>query len=64
MAASAVKNDKIWELKTKLKVVTGKMRFYRWRYFCVKYLRAFLKVLVSLLISILAELGIKYFHKD
>jgi hypothetical protein len=30
----------------------------------VKYLRAFLKVLVSLLISILAELGIKYFNKD
>ena len=64
MATSAVKDDKIWELKTKLKIVTGKMRLYRWRYFCVKYLRAFLKILVSLLISILAELGIKYFHKD
>ena len=64
MDTSAVKDDKVWELKTKLKVVTGKMRFYRWRYFCVKYLRTFLKVLVSLLISILAELGIKYFNKD
>ena len=64
MATSAVKDDKVWELKTKLKVVTEKMRFYRWRYFCVKYLRAFLKVLVSLLISILAELGIKYCNRD
>ena len=64
MEASAAKGDKIWELKTKLRVVTGKMRLYRWRYFCVRYLRAVLKVLVSLLISILAELGIKYFNKD
>lgn len=39
MEASAVKDNKIWELKTKLRVVTGKMRSYRWRYFCVKYLR-------------------------
>jgi hypothetical protein len=59
-----VKNRTLWRLRARLRIVTSKMRLYRWRYFCVKYLRAFLKVLVSLLISILAELGIKFFNKD
>ena len=59
-----VKDDTIWKLKTKLKVVTGKMRMYRWRWFSVKYIPKILKVLVSLLISILAELGIKYFERE
>ena len=64
MATSAVKDDKIWELKTKLKIVTGKMRFYRWRIFCMKYLKPILKIAASVLISILAELGIKYCNRD
>ena len=49
-----VKDDTIWKLKTKLKVVTGKMRMYRWRWFSVKYIPKILRVLVSLLISIFA----------
>jgi hypothetical protein len=40
------------------------MRCYRWRWFQVKYIPKILKVLVSLLISILAELGVKYFDRD
>ena len=64
MAASAVKNDKIWELKTKLKLAMSKIRLYRWRIFCMKYLKPILKIAASVLISILAELGIKYCNRD
>ena len=64
MATSAVKDDKIWELKTKLKIAMGKIRFYRWRIFCMKYLKPILKIVASVLISILAELGIKYCNRD
>ena len=60
----AIKDDRILKLKMKLKHVTYKMRCYRWRWFSVKYIPKILKVLVSLLISILAELGIKYFDRD
>ena len=59
-----VKDDTIWKLKTKLKIVTGKMRSYRWRYFCVKYLKTVLKILFGILLSVLAELGVKYFDRD
>ena len=59
-----VKDDRILKLKMKLKHVTYKMRYYWWRWFSVKYIPKILKVLVSLLISILAELGIKYFDRD
>ena len=64
MAASAVKDDMIWRLKTRLRIVTGKLRFYKWRFFCMKYLKPVLKVVVSVLISILAELDIKYCNRD
>jgi hypothetical protein len=40
------------------------LRFYKWRFFCMKYLKPVLKVVVSVLISILAELGIKYCNRD
>ena len=60
----AIKDDRILKLKMKLKHVTYKMRYYWWRWFSVKYIPKILKVLVSLLISILAELGIKYFDRD
>ena len=59
-----VKDDRILKLKMKLKHVTYKMRYYWWRWFSVKYIPKILKVLVSLLISILAELGVKYFDRD
>ena len=58
------KDDRILKLKMKLKHVTYKMRYYWWRGFSVKYIPRILKVLVSLLISILAELGIKYYDRD
>ena len=58
------KDDRILKLKMKLKHVTYKMRYYWWRWFSVKYIPRILKVLVSLLISILAELGIKYYDRD
>lgn len=35
MDTSAVKDDKVWELKTKLKLAMSKIRFYRWRNFCM-----------------------------
>ena len=64
MAASAVKDDIIWKLKIKLKIAMSKIRFYRWRIFCMKYLKPVLKIAASVLISILAELGIKYCNRE
>ena len=64
MDASAVKDDKVWELKTKLKIAMGKIRFYRWRIFCMKYLKPILKIAASVLISILAELGVQYVNRE
>lgn len=60
----AAKDRLIWKLKARLKIVTNKMREYRWRYFCVKYMKTVLKVLANLLISILAELGVEYWKKN
>ena len=64
MATSAVKEDTVWKLKTKLKIAMSKIRFYRWRIFCMKYLKPILKIAASVLISILAELGIKYCNRE
>ena len=59
-----VKNRTLWRLRARLRIVTSKMRLYRWRWFIVKYAKIVLKVLVSLLISILAELGVEYWKKS
>ena len=64
MGMSAVKNDQIWKLKTKLKLAMSKIRFYRWRIFCMKYLKPILKIAASVLISILAELGVQYVNRE
>ena len=57
-------NDRMIRLKMKLRHVTHQMHCYWWRWFSMKYVPKILKVLVSLLISILAELGIKYFERE
>ena len=62
-----VKNRTLWRLRARLRIVTSKMRLYRWRWFIMfimKYAKVVLKVLVSLLISILAELGVEYWKKS
>ena len=56
--------SKAQKLKEKLRLMTYRMRRYRWEVFCLKYLKGILKVAVTLLISILAELGVKYFDRD
>ena len=55
---------KTQKLKEKLRIMTYRMRRYRWEVFCLKYLKGILKVAVTVLISILAELGVKYFDRD
>ena len=57
-------DSKAQKLKEKLRLMTYRMRRYRWEVFCLKYLKGILKVAVTLLISILAELGVKYFDRD
>ena len=57
-------DSKAQKLKEKLRLMTYRMRRYRWEVFCLKYLRGVLKVSVTVLISILAELGVKYFDRD
>ena len=52
------------KLREKLRITTYRMRRYRWEVFCLKYLKGILKVSVTVLISILAELGVKYFDRD
>ena len=57
-------DSKAQKLKEKLRLMTYRMRRYRWEVFCLKYLKGILKVAVTVLISILAELGVKYFDRD
>ena len=56
--------SKTQKLKEKLRLMTYRMRRYRWEVFCLKYLKGILKVAVTLLISILAELGVKYVNRE
>ena len=55
---------KTQKLKEKLRLMTYRMRRYRWEVFCLKYLKGILKVAVTLLISILAELGVQYVNRE
>ena len=57
-------DSKAQKLKEKLRLMTYRMRRYRWEVFCLKYLKGILKVAVTLLISILAELGVQYVTRD
>ena len=57
-------DSKAQKLKEKLRLMTYRMRRYRWEVFCLKYLKGILKVAVTLLISILAELGVKYVNRE
>ena len=52
------------KLREKLRLMTYRMRRYRWEVFCLKYLKGILKVAVTLLISILAELGVQYVNRE
>lgn len=52
------------KLREKLRLMTYRMRRYRWEVFCLKYLKGILKVSVTVLISILAELGVKYVNRE
>ena len=56
--------SKTQKLKEKLRLMTYRMRRYRWEVFCLKYLKGILKVAVTLLISILAELGVQYVNRE
>ena len=56
--------SKTQKLKEKLRLMTYRMRRYRWEVFCLKYLKGILKVSVTVLISILAELGVKYVNRE
>lgn len=58
------KESKTQKLKEKLRLMTYRMRRYRWEVFCLKYLKGILKVAVTLLISILAELGVQYVNRE
>ena len=44
-------DSKAQKLKEKLRLMTYRMRRYRWEVFCLKYLKGILKVAVTLLIS-------------
>ena len=57
-------DSKAQKLKEKLRLMTYRMRRYRWEVFCLKYLKGILKVAVTLLISILAELGVQYVNRE
>ena len=57
-------DSKAQKLKEKLRLMTYRMRRYRWEVFCLKYLKGLLKVAVTLLISILAELGVQYVNRE
>ena len=57
-------DERTQKLKEKLRLMTYRMRRYRWEVFCLKYLKGILKVSVTVLISILAELGVKYFDRE
>ena len=57
-------DSKAQKLKEKLRLMTYRMRRYRWEVFCLKYLKGILKVVVTLLISILAELGVQYVNRE
>ena len=57
-------SEKMQKLKEKLRLMTYRMRRYRWEVFCLKYLKGILKVAVTLLISILAELGVQYVNRE
>ena len=56
--------EKTQKLKEKLRIMTYRMRRYRWEVFSLKYLKGILKVAVTLLISILAELGVQYVNRE
>ena len=58
------KDTKTQKLKEKLRITTYRMRRYRWEVFSLKYLKGFLKIAVTLLISILAELGVQYVNRE
>ena len=57
-------DTKTQKLKEKLRIMTYRMRRYRWEVFSLKYLKGILKVAVTLLISILAELGVQYVNRE
>ena len=57
-------DSKAQKLKEKLRLMTYRMRRYRWEVFSLKYLKGVLKIAVTLLISILAELGVKYVNRE
>ena len=57
-------DSKAQKLKEKLRIMTYRMRRYRWEVFSLKYMKGFLKVVVTVLISILAELGVKYVNRE
>ena len=63
MRAKAEKS-KTQKPEEKLRLMTYRMRRYRWEVFCLKYLKGILKVAVTLLISILAELGVQYVNRE
>ena len=56
--------SKTQKLEEKLRLMTYRMRRYRWEVFSLKYLKGVLKIAVTLLISILAELGVKYVNRE
>ena len=57
-------DTKTQKLKEKLRIMTYRMRRYRWEVFTLKYLKGVLKIAVTLLSSILAELGVKYVNRE
>ena len=57
-------DSKAQKLKEKLRLMTYRMRRYRWEVFSLKYLKGVLKIAVTLLISILAELGVQYVNRE
>ena len=60
----ACEENKIRQLKNKLRFMKLRIRQLRWEVFCMKYLKPLLKVIVTVLISILAELGVEYWRKS
>ena len=63
-ALADLDEEKIRDLKTKLRMARFKLRHFRWEVFGVKYLKPLLKVVVTVLISILAEMGVKYVNRE